>query len=324
MMNLYEKKQILTLNETLSKEIQIGVIETQHKKSPAIVHFCETLGQLVPKIRIKLEKGDSKKLPGIRVHDGLTYRAVPSGTEVPPFTEALQLLGSGQAPINELLSARVKNISLPTNLVIYVSAQCKFCPQAVRQLLPLPILNRHVRLTVIDAGHFPELAEKDEIQSVPTLILEDRFRWTGTFQLNEIVDVAVNRNVGSLGPASLEMLLKDGEASKLAEMMLEKAEIFPAFYDVLAHPDWPIRLGAMVVMDQLIERNPDLALQTLEPLQERFHKASNQVKGDLLYVFGEMQQKEMMPWLETVINGAYDPEVKEAALEAFDKLYRLS
>jgi HEAT repeat protein len=119
------------------------------------------------------------------------------------------------------------------------------------------------------------------------------------------------------------MMLKEGKASKLAEMMLEKAEIFPAFYEVLVHPKWPVRLGAMVVMDELIEKNLDLALKTLEPLQGRFYKVDNRVRGDLLYVLGEMQQKEIIPWLENIINGDYDAEVKEAAQEAFDKLKQM-
>jgi hypothetical protein len=323
MMTPYEKKQILTLNETLSKEIQIGVIETDHEKSRSIAQFCGTLSQLVPKIRIKPEEGDSGELPAIRVHHGLMYQAVPSGTEVVPFIEALQLLDASKAQINESLGARVKKINLPANLVVYVSPHCKFCPQAVRQLLPLPILNRHIRLTVIDGIHFPELAEKDKVQSVPTLILEGRFRWTGMFETNEIVDVMANCDPGALGPVSLEMMLKEGKASKLAEMMLEKAEIFPAFYEVLVHPKWPVRLGAMVVMDELIEKNLDLALKTLEPLQGRFYKVDNRVRGDLLYVLGEMQQKEIIPWLENIINGDYDAEVKEAAQEAFDKLKQM-
>jgi len=323
MMTPYEKKQILTLNETLSKKIEIGIIETDHEKSRPITQFCDTLSQLVPKIRIKPEEGDSNELPAIRVHHGLMYHAVPSGTEVIPFIEALRLLDSGKAQINKSLSTRVEKITLPSNLVAYISPQCKFCPEAVRQLLPLPILNHRIRLAVIDGILFPELAVKDTVQSVPTLILEDRFRWTGTFQIEEIVGVMANRDPGALGPASLAMMLKEGKASQLAEMMLEKAKIFPAFYEVLIHPKWPIRLGAMVVMDELIEKNLGLALHALEPLRGRFCGVDNRVKGDLLYVFGQMQQKETMPWLKTIINGDYDAEVKEAAWEALDKLKKL-
>jgi glutaredoxin len=320
MMSPHEKKQLLTLNETLSKKIQIGVIETDHEKSRSIKQFCDTLSQMVPKIRIRQEEGDSNEPPAIRVHRGLRYQAVPSGTEIGPFIEALQLLASDKAQINESLGVQVEKINFPTNLVVYVSPQCTYCPEAVRQLLPLPVLNHHIRLTIIDGIHFPELAEKDRVQSVPTLILEGRFRWTGRFQINEIAEVMASRDPGALGPASLEMMLKEGKASRLAEMMLEKTEIFPAFYEVLVHRKWPVRLGAMVVMDEIIEKNLGLAVQILEPLCKRFYKVDNRVKGDLLYVFGEMQQKEIIPWLETIINGDDDAEVKEAAREALDKL----
>jgi len=175
-------------------------------------------------------------------------------------------------------------INLLSNLVIYVSPQCKFCPEAVSQLLPALSLNHNIRLTVIDAVHFPELAQKDDIQSVPTLILEDQFRWTGTIQINEVFEMMAKRDPNALGPVSLEMMLKDGKAGQLAEMMLKEAEIFPAFYNLLTHSKWPVRLGAMVVMDELIEKNHDLAAQALERLWERFYQVDNRVKGDLLYI----------------------------------------
>jgi hypothetical protein len=76
----------------------------------------------------------------------------------------------------------------------------------------------------------------------------------------------------------------------------------------------------MVVMEELIEKNLDLARQILKPLLNRFFEVDNRVKGDLLYVFGAMQQEEIIPWLETIINGNFDTEVKEAAREALDKL----
>ena len=230
------------------------------------------------------------------------------------------MLDLNTARIDEATNARLAKVELPTSLVLYISAQCKFCPQAVRQLLPLLTLNSNIRLTVIDVMLFPELAEMENIQSVPTLILEDHFRWTGAFQINEILDVMKNRDPSMLGPVSLEMMLKEGKAGELATMMLEKVQIFPAFYEVLAHPKWPVRLGAMVAMEELIENNLDLAARILDPLWERFHKVDNRVKGDLLYLFGQLRRTECVPQLQAVLNGDYDPEVQEAAQEALDKL----
>ncbi len=315
-----EEKQITALNETLAKEIRIKCLHNEHELSPAIVKFCEYLEQQVPKIRVKKETADPDEFPAIRIHDGLSYQAVPSGTEIGPFIEALQLNAADRSQIDENIARQLEAIDLPTHLVLYVAAQCRFCPQAVRQLLPLLFANNHIHLTVIDAMSFPDLAEKDNLQSVPTLILEDQFRWTGTFQVDEIVKVMAERDPSALGPLSLEMLLKEGKAGQLAEMMLARAQIFPAFYDVLLHPKWPVRLGAMVVMDELIEKDLKLALQTAEVLWRRFDDVDDRVKGDLVYIFGEMAQSDFIPRLEALLQGQDDDELKEAVEEALDKV----
>ena len=316
MMTPAEKKQFAALNENLSKQIQIELIQTDHEKSTAIRQFCDELVQRVPQVRVKKEQGDPGEIPAIQVHDGLRYQAIPAGTEVGPFIEALQLRDTGKAPLKGSAAVQLVKIDLPTHLVIYVSPQCKFCPGTVQQLLPLLTLNPNIRLTVVDVMHFPELAEKDNIQSVPTLILEDQFRWTGTIQLNEIIEMMVKRDPSVLGPASLEMMLKEGKAGQLAEMMLDKAEIFPAFYELLIHTKWPVRLGAMVVMEEIIEKNPDLAVQTINPLWQRFDAVDNRVKGDLVYILGQMAPMETMPLLKSILEGDYEAEVKEAVREA--------
>ena len=121
-----EKKQILTLNDTLSKEVQIGLIESNHIKSPTLRQFCDRLTQLVPKIIVIKEDGDPDEVPAIRIHNGLRYQAVPSGTEVAPFIEALMMLDHQTDRLAEATNARLAKVELPTNLIIYVSPQCKF------------------------------------------------------------------------------------------------------------------------------------------------------------------------------------------------------
>ena len=315
-----EEKQILTLNDALSTVVQIGLIETGHDNSRAISQFCDKLIQLVPKIRVIKEAGDPDEVPTIKIQAGLWYQGVPSGTEMAPFIEALKMLDSTAAQTDEAIDDRLAGVDLPTSLIIYVQPQCKFCPEAVRQLLPLPALNGNIRLTVIDAKHFPELAQKENIQSLPTLILENQFRWTGSIQINEITDVIISRDASTLGPVSLEMMLTQGKAGELAEMMLEKEQIFPAFYAVLTHPKWPVRLGAMVVMEELIQNNLPLAARTLKPLWDHFNRADDRVKGDLLYIFGQMKRSDLAPRLQAIRDGDGTPEIREAAQEALDKL----
>ena len=314
-----EQKQFAALNDTLPRDIRIRCLHNEHQQSDRIVRFCDNLSRQVPKIRVKKEIAAADEMPAIQVHDGLSYQAVPSGTEIGPFIDALQMVAEDNTQIDADIASRLEAIDLPTHLVLYVAAQCRFCSQAVRQLLPLLAANGHIHMTIIDAMSFPELAEKDGLQSVPTLILEDQFRWTGTFQTGEIVEIMAERDPSALGPLSLEMMLKEGEASRLAELMLEKAQIFPAFYDMLLHPKWPVRLGAMVVMDELIEKNLDLALQIIPALWQQIDTVDDQVKGDLLYIFGQTGQKDLIPYLKKVLSGDFEKEVKEAAQEALEK-----
>jgi HEAT repeat protein len=103
-------------------------------------------------------------------------------------------------------------------------------------------------------------------------------------------------------------------------MILEAEKLFPAFYDVLTHDKWPIRLGAMVVIEEIVAKNRDLAADALSPLWDRFHGASVQIQGDILYVLGEIGDPRSVPWLRTVLSGSFDREVKEAAREAATKI----
>ena len=103
-------------------------------------------------------------------------------------------------------------------------------------------------------------------------------------------------------------------------MMMEAGKLFPAFYDVLTHDKWPIRLGAMVVIEELVEKKPDLASEALSPLWDRFQEASVQIQGDILHVFGEIGDPRSVSWLETVLSGNFNREVKDAAREAAEKI----
>jgi len=103
--------------------------------------------------------------------------------------------------------------------------------------------------------------------------------------------------------------------------MLDGKTIFPAFYDLIIHDKWPVRLGAMVVMEEIADHNPALASQVIDFLWGRFHQ---QPEGDILYLLGEIKDRRAVSWLKEVLGGEYNEEVKEAAEEAMDKMPKLT
>ena len=315
-----EKKQLGKLNKTLSREIKIGLAASEHPQARVFREFCDNLVQLVPRIKITAEDSSPRQIPQIVIGDGLRYQAVPGGLEIQPFLEALAALDSESQQLAGPIKAQLELIDLPATLIAFIAPQCTFCPQVISQLIPLAMANLGVQLIVRDGTLFPESARRHQIQSVPTILLDEQFRWTGSVPMDELVDAIRTRDPAMLGATSLESILKDGQASHLAALMQDAREIFPAFYDLLSHEKWPVRLGAMVVMEEIAQNAPELAAKAATPLWKRFGGAADQIKGDILYLFGEIKDPRVTPWLEEVIKGEYDNEVKEAAAEALDKI----
>ena len=275
---------------------------------------------MVPKIKISKAATDPQDPPQILIGNGLRYQAVPVGHELQPFLEALAALESDSLKLAEPFKILLKKNKLPASLTVFIAPQCTFCPQMVRRLIPLPMADKNLQLTIIDGTLFPEMVQTLRIRAVPTILLDEQFRWTGSVTLEELIDTINTRDPVSLRPASLESIIKEGGADRLAAMMLEAERLFPAFYDVLTHHKWPIRLGAMVVIEEIVAKNRNLAAEALSPLWDRFPEASVQIQGDILHVFGEIGDPRSVSWLETVLSGNFDREVKEAAREAAEKI----
>jgi hypothetical protein len=320
MFTALEKRQILSFKHRLSRGITIGILDSKHKSSKVFYEFCDALTNLVPQIQIIKEEGTPQQPPQIIIGDGLRYQAVPSGHELPPFLDAIAALDSNSLEIPEHIKKRLQKDHLPATLTVFIAPQCKFCPQVLRQLIPLPMVDGKIQLIIIDGTLFPEIAQIHNIQAVPTILLDDRFRWTGSIPFDEIVNTIDTRDPASLGASSLESILKEGRADHLADMMLASQKIYPAFYDLLTHDKWPVRLGAMVVMESIAAKNPAVAFQAVNSLWDRFDGAPTQVKGDILYLFGEIGNPGTISWLERVLAGGFDREVKEAAQEALEKI----
>jgi hypothetical protein len=219
------------------------------------------------------------------------------------------------------IQPRLNDLAMPAELKLYVAEQCPFCPGTVESLLPLALSSVWVRLTVIDAGLFLEEARSEHIQSVPTLVLDSQFRWTGTIKIQEVVEAMIHRDPSRLEADTLMNMIADGNAGLLANMMLEKDMVFPALVELLVHPKWPVRLGAMVAMETVAAEKPALAQKMVAPLWDRFDAADEKVKGDILYLVGEVDTGDSLKRIQDILNrkANYEPEIIEAAEEALEK-----
>jgi hypothetical protein len=78
-----------------------------------------------------------------------------------------------------------------------------------------------------------------------------------------------------------------------------------------------------VTMEEIAGRNRAMAAEVINFLWEGFYRQPDQVKGDILYTFGEIGHRRVAAWLEEVLAGDYNEEVKEAAKEALEKMPKM-
>ncbi|MCU0588501.1 MAG: thioredoxin family protein [Syntrophobacteraceae bacterium] len=281
-----EAVRIRQWGDTLSRPIPIRLRTTPDPRTKELDRFLEDMARCTGKVRIVREEGEPGELPAIFVSESLTYQALPLEAELEPFLHLLSPDEERKEAPEAALRMRLDQIVWPAELRVFIAPGCPHCPEAVRRIGPLALVQPWIHITIVDAILFPELSEPLGIRSVPTVVLDSAFRWTGTVEMGELLDTLIHRDGTQLPASSLKALLKDGQAHRLAALMLDRGEIFPAFADLLTHPEWSVRLGALVVAEEIAEKDPGLAGAILPPLWERFAAADVTVQGDILYVTG--------------------------------------
>ncbi len=312
--------EIRRWSEAMAGPVDLRLVETEDPRSGRMKRFLKELVRLAPAVRLSEEPGEPGSLPGFRIRDAWEYNAVPEGRELDPFLELLGRIASGDPGLGSALRASLEAVSAPLTIELYVAVQCPNCPEVVRRIAPFPMVNPALRVRVLDAALFQEVAEQKAIRAVPTVLCGDGFRFTGQVAQGEVADALMRRDAASLGPAPLARMIKAGDAGGLAAMMLERQELFLGFLDLLAGDELSLRLGAMVAAEELGERDPALAGRMLQALWERLPEAGHASKGDIVWLIGRLGDSSWTPRLQALIEEDPHEELREALEEALENL----
>ena len=313
-----DKQQIILWNDRASDLRLLEVRRSPDSRSEKMVDFCNEVSALSPYISFSVKDNDSG-LPFIEIGGRLRYQAVPQGKELELFLEAL-ILAQNPPRLSDRINRLLEDIVIPASLTLFITLQCPHCPVLIRQLLPILFATDRLSLTIIDGLLFPEIAQMYGVKSVPNLFLGEDFQWKGMVGMEELLATIADRNPENLSLSTLVNLLQDGKASTLAEMMIRHGAVFPAFFNLVSHEKWPIRLGAMVTFEEIADRKKDVAADAVSGLIHQFEKADDQAKGDILYLIGLAGAHQSIPFLASIRDGRYDQEIREAAIEALETI----
>ncbi|MCD4720907.1 MAG: thioredoxin family protein [Desulfobacula sp.] len=306
-------------DQSIENQVKIKRLTTDHAEEKQFINFTDQVSSVALKLIIESEKGE-KKLPGFLLKENVTYSALPLEKELEPFLEALSQINGSQAMLSEPIRQALDKIDIPVQLKLYIALQCPHCPNVVRTVIPLAFYCKNIYLHIIDGSLFPETAQKDKVMSAPCLMLDDDFRWTGSVNAEEIIKMITSRDPAQLSAKTLKTILEEGDASWIARQMIEKGDIFDAFIKLLLHETWSVRLGAMVIVEELVETDPKLAARLCPLLIDLFDEKDIPVQGDILYAMGEAGDLETKKWIQTKLPKLEHPDLIDAATEALDSL----
>jgi hypothetical protein len=316
-----DEERVRLFNQELTGEIHLRLVTTSDPRSAGFEAFAVEFGALARKVRFHSESSDALASPALIIGDRWCYHALPLSSELDPFLGLLGMLDRGPGPpLATVLHRRLEGIRTPGQLQVFIGAQCPFCPHVVKQILPLPLFNPLLKVTVIDGVLFAEMAQRANVKASPTVILDEEFRWSGQIRLEELVECLEHRDPLRLDTATLQDMLKEGSAAQLAQMMLRRAVIPPAFLPLLVHGEWSVRLGAMGVLEEIAAANRALAQQAAQPLWQQLDAVETNIQGDIIYLLGQIGDRETTLKLKEMLRRPADEQLREALEEAVTSL----
>ena len=301
--------------KALQERVIIKVNLTRNSLSAQFRSFVEELvgisGKFQPIYTTHSEDGP----PTIEIQPNLHYMAIPKERELVPFLESVIARTQGEILLAERTLSALETFIRPTKVEVVVSPTCPHCPIVVGLVNKVALASTYMEVTIIDGALFPDFIEKYGIRAVPTLIIEGSEQLVGEISEDLLVDKLTNQAPSTFHPDSFKKIVKEGDAEKLAGMMVADGDIYGVALELLADPDWSVRMGMMVVLEEVAQLSPDLVERVYPYLLELLeHDDANQ-RGDMAYLLGLIGNASVIHRLEMLQNDK-NPEVAEAAIEA--------
>jgi len=132
-----------------------------------------------------LESNEAKKLkimkePVLIFNDfpNARFMGVPSGHEFRTLLETIIMVSKKKTKLEAALIKKIKTISTPVDIKVFVTPTCPYCPPAVIMALQMAIENPLITGQMIEAMEFPTMSKKFEVMGVPKTVINE----SGSFE----------------------------------------------------------------------------------------------------------------------------------------------
>lgn len=279
----------------LKDEIEISFVRADNEKlNTDFEVFLKELTSLNDNIRIKEKDLDSHIKPGIFLCKNIKYFAVPEGREFRPFINAILSISKQRSHIDNGVTEKIKYID-NVLIKIFITPLCPYCSKMVDFLNGLVLSDKRIYLEIIDASIFLDYSKKYDVKAAPHLVINDEVQVSGELSRDEIVNWILR---GSSPEGLYASLLKDGKSDKVVAAINNDENIITHVARLISDPDITVRIGTIVVFEDLYNMSPQKVSKGLPVIIEEYlQNESVVIKGDAAYLLGIIGDQSVIKYL---------------------------
>ncbi len=126
---------------------------------------AEALGiDKIPAVAVLGPNGEDRRI---------RFFGMPAGYEFASLMEAIDMMAKGDSGLSPESRKKLKDLSSPVNLQVFVTPTCPYCPRAVVTAFRMAMESERVTASMVEATEFPHLSNKYGVSGVPHTVIGD-------------------------------------------------------------------------------------------------------------------------------------------------------
>lgn len=194
--------QLKGLFARMENDVYLEVFVENNAKGEEMKIFMKEVSDCGEKVHLEIHDSseaslyDVKRFPAVVICDGnkkdtsIRFSAVPGGHELTSLALTIYRASNGSGLEDSHLKLIEEKITTDKNLLIAISLSCHLCPTLVTNAMQLCLASPHLSMEMLDVALFPELKDKYNLMSVPSLVVnEGEDQSFGPKTIDELINI---------------------------------------------------------------------------------------------------------------------------------------
>ncbi len=154
--------------------------------------------------RYRIDKIPATVVEGAKDY-GIRLYGLPAGYEFAVLLEDILQVSMGSSGLTPDSVEKLRSVSEPVHLEVFVTPTCPYCPAAVRLAHQLAIESDWITADMVEATEYPDLVRRYAVRGVPKTVVNETIWLEGPLPESDYVErivegAAVAQQLPSVGP----------------------------------------------------------------------------------------------------------------------------